>query len=67
MWNVNDDFTLKGGVSRGFKTPRVEQIASGIIGFGSQGLVPRIVPPGLTPASSTSYEAGTYLHATVMF
>ncbi|HUD28398.1 MAG TPA: TonB-dependent receptor [Novosphingobium sp.] len=60
VWNVNDDFTLKGGVSRGFKTPRVEQIASGIIGFGSQGRVPLIGTPGLTPETSTSYEAGIY-------
>ncbi|TDW64574.1 outer membrane receptor for ferrienterochelin and colicins [Novosphingobium sp. PhB55] len=60
VWNVNDDFTLKGGVSRGFKTPSVEQIASGIIGFGSQGRVPLIGTPGLTPETSTSYEAGIY-------
>lgn len=60
VWNVNDEFTLKGGVSRGFKTPRVEQIASGIIGFGSQGRVPLIGTPGLTPETSTSYEAGVY-------
>jgi outer membrane receptor for ferrienterochelin and colicins len=60
VWNVNADFTVKGGVSRGFKTPRVEQIASGIIGFGSQGRVPLIGTPGLTPETSTSYEAGLY-------
>jgi outer membrane receptor for ferrienterochelin and colicins len=60
VWNINDAFTLKGGVSRGFKTPRVEQIASGIIGFGSQGRVPLLGSPGLTPETSTSYEAGLY-------
>jgi len=60
VWNVNDDFTVKGGVSRGFKTPRVEQIASGIIGFGNQGRTPLIGTPGLTPETSTSYEAGIY-------
>jgi outer membrane receptor for ferrienterochelin and colicins len=60
VWNINDALTLKGGVSRGFKTPRVEQIASGIIGFGSQGRVPLLGSPGLTPETSTSYEAGLY-------
>ncbi|SEI69637.1 outer membrane receptor for ferrienterochelin and colicins [Sphingobium sp. AP50] len=60
VWNINDAVTLKGGVSRGFKTPRVEQIASGIIGFGSQGRVPLLGSPGLTPETSTSYEAGLY-------
>lgn len=60
VWNINDAFTLKGGVSRGFKTPRVEQIAEGIIGFGGQGRIPLLGTPGLTPETSTSYEAGLY-------
>ena len=60
VWNVTDALTVKGGVNRGFKTPRVEQIASGIIGFGSQGRVPLIGTPGLTPETSTTYEAGIY-------
>lgn len=60
VWNINEVLTLKGGVSRGFKTPRVEQIADGIIGFGSQGRVPLLGSPGLTPETSTSYEAGLY-------
>ncbi|KPH58197.1 TonB-dependent receptor domain-containing protein [Novosphingobium sp. ST904] len=60
VWNINDGLTVKGGVSRGFKTPRVEQIASGIIGFGSQGRVPLIGTPDLMPETSTSYEAGLY-------
>jgi outer membrane receptor for ferrienterochelin and colicins len=60
VWNINDAVTLKGGVSRGFKTPRVEQIASGIIGFGGQGRIPLIGSPNLTPETSTSYEAGLY-------
>jgi outer membrane receptor for ferrienterochelin and colicins len=60
VWNINDVLTLKGGVSRGFKTPRVEQIAEGIVGFGGQGRIPLIGTPGLTPETSTSYEAGLY-------
>ncbi len=60
VWNITDTVTLKGGVSRGFKTPRVEQIADGIIGFGGQGRIPLIGSPNLTPETSTSYEAGLY-------
>lgn len=60
VWNINDNVTLKGGVSRGFKTPRVEQIAEGIIGFGRQGTLPLLGTPGLSPETSTSYEAGLY-------
>ncbi|HEX7874894.1 MAG TPA: TonB-dependent receptor [Sphingobium sp.] len=60
VWNIDDHVTLKGGVARGFKTPRLEQIAEGIIGFGSQGRVPLIGTPGLKPEISTSYEAGLY-------
>lgn len=52
VWNINDVLTLKGGVSRGFKTPRVEQIAEGIIGFGGQGRIPLLGTPGLKPETS---------------
>ncbi len=67
VWNINEALTLKGGVSRGFKTPRVEQIASGIIGFGGQGRIPLIGSPDLTPETSTSYEAGLYYDAQGFF
>src|SRR5690606_19107308 len=38
----NSDWTIKGGVSRGFKTPRLDQLAEGITGFGGQGTIPLI-------------------------
>ena len=60
VWNISDKLTLKGGASRGFKTPRVEQIAEGIIGFGNQGRTPLLGSPNLTPETSTSYEAALY-------
>jgi outer membrane receptor for ferrienterochelin and colicins len=53
--------TLKGGVSRGFKTPQLNQLATGIVGFGAQGTVPFIGSPGLKPETSTSTEAGAAL------
>lgn len=60
VWNVNDAVTLKGGVSRGFKTPRLDQITPGITGFTAQGTRPSIGTPGLKPETSTSYEVGLY-------
>lgn len=67
VWNINNAFTLKGGVSRGFKTPRVEQIAEGIIGFGGQGRIPLLGTPNLTPETSTTYEAGVYFDGGSVF
>lgn len=62
VWNVTDALTVKGGVSRGFKTPRLDQIAEGITGFGGQGTIPLIGSPGLKPETSTTYEAGLYFN-----
>lgn len=62
VWNINDDFTLKGGVSRGFKTPRLDQITPGITGFTNQGARPTIGTPDLKPEISTTYEAGLYFN-----
>nr|WP_232455571.1 TonB-dependent receptor [Sphingomonas sp. KC8] len=60
VWNLNDALTMKGGVSRGFKTPQLNQIAQGIVGFGNQGRLPLIGSPGLKPETSATYEAGIY-------
>lgn len=60
VWNATDALTFKGGVSRGFKTPRLDQIAPGIVGFGGQGTIPLLGSPGLTPETSTSTELGVY-------
>lgn len=60
VFNATDALTVKGGVSRGFKTPRLDQIAEGITGFGGQGTIPLIGTPGLKPETSTTYEAGIY-------
>ena len=49
VWNAADGLTVKGGVSRGFKTPRLDQITPGITGFTGQGTIPTIGTPGLRP------------------
>ncbi|KAK0358443.1 hypothetical protein LTR94_035429, partial [Friedmanniomyces endolithicus] len=49
-----------GGVSGGYKTPRLEQLTPGINGFGRQGALPLIGSPGLQPETSVAYEFGVY-------
>lgn len=56
VWNATDNWTFKGGVGQGFRTPYLEQLTSGIIGFGSQGSVPLFGNPNLDPERSTNYE-----------
>jgi outer membrane receptor for ferrienterochelin and colicins len=60
VWNASDQWTLKGGVSAGYKTPRLEQLTPGINGFGRQGTLPLIGSPSLTPETSVSSEFGVY-------
>src|SRR5690606_9780535 len=57
--DATSNWTVKGGVSRGFKTPKLNQLASGITGFGRQGTLPLVGTPSLKPEVSTSYELGT--------
>lgn len=60
VWNASPMFTIKGGISQGFKTPRVDQLAEGIVGFTGQGTRPTIGSPHLKPETSTSSEVGIY-------
>ena len=60
VWNVSEAWTFKGGVSQGFKTPQLEQLAEGIIGFGRQGTLPLLGSPGLQPETSTSTEVAAF-------
>lgn len=60
VWNTTESITIKGGVSRGYKTPRLDQITEGITGFTNQGAVPAIGTPTLKPETSTTFEGGVY-------
>lgn len=63
VWNANENWVVKGGVSQGYKTPRLEQLAEGINGFGGQGRIPLIGTPDLKPETSTTQEIGVYYAA----
>ncbi len=60
VYTLNDQWTLKGGVSTGFKTPKTTQLYEGVIGFGGQGTSPFYGNPDLKPETSTSSELALY-------
>lgn len=60
VWNTTDNWTLKGGVSKGYKTPSLNDLHSGINGVTKQGQTITIGNPDLKPEKSTSTELAAY-------
>ena len=60
VWNTTDNWTLKGGVSKGYKTPSLNDLHSGINGITGQGSIITIGNPKLKPEKSTSTELAAY-------
>ncbi|ATH83625.1 TonB-dependent receptor [Ectopseudomonas mendocina] len=60
VWNTTDAWTLKGGVSRGYKTPTLNQLHDGINGVTGQGSTITIGSPDLDPEITTNTEIGAY-------
>ena len=60
VWNTTDNWTLKGGVSKGYKTPGLNDLHSGINGVTKQGQTITIGNPNLKPERSTSTEMAAY-------
>ncbi|MDQ7728742.1 TonB-dependent receptor domain-containing protein [Halomonas sp. SpR8] len=60
VWNTTPNWTLKGGVSRGYKTPSLNDLHDGINGVTGQGTILTIGNPGLEPETSTSSEIGAH-------
>ncbi len=58
VWNTTPNWTLKGGVSRGYKTPSLNDLHDGVTGFTAQGRTVTIGSPNLEPEKSTNYELG---------
>ncbi len=59
-WRAHSDWTFKGGVSTGYKAPQPNQLFSGIVGFGGQGVSPFVGSPDLQPETSVNYEVAAY-------
>ncbi len=60
VWNTSDNWTMKGGVSRGYRTPDLNDLHSGVNGATRQGQVITIGNPNLEPETTTSTEFGVY-------
>lgn len=60
VWNTTDNWTLKGGVSKGYKTPTLNQLHDGINGVSGQGRTITIGSPDLDPEETTNYELAAY-------
>jgi outer membrane receptor for ferrienterochelin and colicins len=56
VWDASSNWTVKGGVSKGFKVPRLNQLIDGVSGITGQGTVVSIGNPNLKPEVSTSTE-----------
>lgn len=58
VWNATDDFTLKGGVSTGYRAPSAKALHDGVIGVSGQGTNFLVGSPNLKPEESVNYELG---------
>ena len=60
VYAFDDSWTVKGGVSTGYKTPKTTDLFQGITGFGGQGTSPIVGTPDLKPETSISSEIALY-------
>lgn len=58
VYHLSDTFTVKGGVSTGYKQPTISQISEGFGSRTGKGSGVIIGNPDLSPEKSTSYELG---------
>lgn len=60
IYTLNDNWTFKGGVATGYKTPKTTDLHDGVTGFGGQGTRPWFGNPDLKPEKSLSKEVAAY-------
>jgi outer membrane receptor for ferrienterochelin and colicins len=60
VYTINPRWTVKGGASTGFKTPKTTDLYDGVVGFGGQGTTPFFGNPELQPETSRSVELAVY-------
>ncbi len=63
VYDLAPNWTLKGGVSTGYKTPKTTDLYDGITGFGGQGTIPFVGNPDLQPETSVNSEVALYWSA----
>ena len=57
---IDPQWTLKGGISTGYKTPKTTDLYDGVTGFGGQGTSPMYGNPDLKPEKSRNSELALY-------
>ncbi|HMN43223.1 MAG TPA: TonB-dependent receptor [Povalibacter sp.] len=60
VYTINPNWSIKGGVASGFKTPKTTDLYNGITGFGAQGTSPFVGNPDLVPETSVNTEVALY-------
>lgn len=60
IWNPMEEWTIKGGVSQGYKTPSLNDLHDGVNGVTGQGTIVTIGNPNLKPETTTTTELGFY-------
>lgn len=60
VYRLSPEWTLKGGISTGYKTPKTTDLYDGITGFGGQGTSPMYGNPDLEPETSRNTEVALY-------
>ncbi len=60
VWDVTDAWTLKGGVTTGYKAPTMGQLHKGSAVYPGRDVLIYSVTPNWKPEESVSYEAGVY-------
>ena len=59
-YKIDPMWTVKGGVSTGYKTPKTTDLYDGVTGFGGQGTSPFVGNPDLKPETSRNTELAAY-------
>lgn len=60
VYTLSPEWTVKGGVATGYKTPQTTDLYDGITGFGGQGVSPFVGNPDLKPETSVNTEIALY-------
>lgn len=60
VYELANEWTLKGGVSTGYKTPKTTDLYDGVTGFRGQGTSPFAGNPELQPETSVNSEIALY-------
>jgi len=60
VWKTTENWTMKGGISRGYRTPDLNDLHVGINGVTGQGTIITVGNPDLEPETTTSTEFGIY-------